>query len=142
MATKATTEILNVPPFRPALLSLGIEGTAPYVQARFSEKARQTMRDKQVAGSTARKGTKREARDFARDFEQAQHRSTQGWVGIPASAFRNAMIDACRRVGFQMTRAKMSIFIEADGFDVVDATPLVRLAAGDPEQVEHAVRNA
>ena len=41
-----------------------IVGTAPYVQHRFSEKAKKIMHDTQAAGSTAKKGQKREARDF------------------------------------------------------------------------------
>jgi hypothetical protein len=121
---------------------LRIIGTAPYMQARFAAKAMQAMRSKQAAGSTARKGTKREARDFDSDFVEAQHRSTDGWVGIPASAIRNASISACRLVGFKMTLAKLSIFVEPDGFDKVDGTPLVRLDAEEPEKTEMAVRNA
>lgn len=143
MATKAAmTEVISVKPLNLQRIDLEIEGAAPYVQARFSEKARLAMRTKQMAGSTAKKGAPKEARDFDRDFEQAQHKSTEGWVGIPAAAIRNACIDACRMVGFQMTRAKMSIFVEADGFDSLDGTPLIRLKGGDPEKVEHAVRNA
>lgn len=145
MATKATgtTEVVQIKPLNIRRLSVQIVGKSPYVQARFSEKARQQMREKQLAGSTARKGRAKEARDFDRDFEQAQHKSQEGWAGIPASAFRNATISACRMVGFQMTRAKMSIFVEADGFDALDGTPLVRLVApAPPERVEHAVRNS
>lgn len=56
------------------------------------------------------------------EFEAAIHYSSDGWIVIPAPAFRCAMIDACRLVG-----AKISVFIEADGFDADDGTPLVRL---------------
>jgi hypothetical protein len=52
------------------------------------------------------------------------------------------MISACRLVGFKMTLAKMSIFVEADGFDADDGTPLVKLIAGEPERMDAAVRNA
>jgi hypothetical protein len=41
-----------------------------------------------------------------------------------------------------MTRAKMSLFVAADGFDKLDGTPLVRITKGKPHYVEHAVRNA
>ena len=51
------------------------------------------------------------------------------------------MIDACRTAGLVMTRAKMSVFVLADGFDADDGTPLVRLIAGDPERTEMLVRN-
>lgn len=116
-------------------------GTAPYMQARFAQKAMLAMRAKHEAGSVARKGQKREARNFEADYEGAKHISTDGWCGIPASAFRSAAISACRLVGFKMTVAKLSLFIEADGFDKVDGTPLVRLH-GTPEKTEMPVRNA
>jgi hypothetical protein len=123
-------------------LELNIRGTAPYMQARFSEKAMAKMTDKMKAGSTAKKGTARDARDFDADYHGAMHLSEEGWHGIPASAFRAAAIDACRMAGFQMTRAKMSVFVQADGIDSVDGTPLVRIVQGEPERSEMAVRNA
>lgn len=122
-------------------IALRLTGAAPYMQARFSAKSMQAMRSKMAAGSTAKKGTKREARDFDADYEGAMHIAVEGWHGIPAAAFRNAAIDACRMVGYQMTRAKMSVFVQADGFDRIDGTPLVRLV-GEPERTEMAVRNA
>ena len=117
-----------------------IVGTAPYVQARFSEKAKNLMRAKMEAGSQAKKGTQREPRDFEADYKAAMHISVAGWPGIPASAFRKAMISACRLVGFKMTLAKLALFVDADGFDVVDGLPLIRIE-GTPEPVEMAVRN-
>ena len=118
-----------------------IRGIAPYVQNKFSQKAREQMRAMQEAGSTARKGSKREAKDFHAAYEQAIHRTAEGWAGIPAPAFRNAMISACRTVGFQMTRSKLGLFIEPDGFDADDGTPLVRITKGEPEYHEAFVRN-
>jgi hypothetical protein len=112
------------------------------MQARFSAKAMQAMKAKHEAGSTAKKGTKREPRDFDEDFRQAMHISTDGWIGVPAAAFRNACIDVCRMVGFKMTHARMSIFAEADGNDVVDGQPLIKLDAPEPEKTEMATRNA
>lgn len=97
---------------------------------------------KMAMGSQAKKGSKKEARDFDEDFRQAQHISSDGWVGIPASAFRNACIAACRMVGYKMTHARMSVFIEHDGIDAEDATPLVKLIAPKPEKNEMMTRNA
>ena len=119
-----------------------IKGTAPYVQARFSAKAMQAMKEKMLAGSTAKGKKVREARNFDDDFEQAKHVSEQGWVGIPASSFRQALISACRLVNFRMTLAKLSVFVAADGFDRIDGIPLIKLQAGEPERTEMAVRNA
>jgi hypothetical protein len=118
-----------------------IVGTAPLVQARFSAKAMQSMMSKMAAGSTAGKGKAKAARNFDDDFEQAKHISEDGWQGIPASAFRQAMISACRLVGFKMTLAKLSVFVEADGFDRVDGIPLIRFE-GNAERTDMAVRNA
>lgn len=118
-----------------------IVGTAPYMQARFSQKAMDQMLAKHVQGSRGAKGTKKQPRDLDADYHGAMHKTKEGWCGIPAGAFRNAMISACRLVGFKMTIGKLSVFIEADGYDVVDGTPLVRLT-GKPERTQMAARNA
>ena len=123
-------------------ITLKIRGTVPLVLNAFPEKARQMMRDKQEAGSTAKSKKTRESKDFDLCYEQAKHKSRDGWDGIPAAAFRKGMISACRLVNFKMTLAKLSVFTEADGYDVLDGTPLVRITKGDPHQVVHPVRNA
>lgn len=118
-----------------------IIGTAPYMQARFNKKAMDKMMEKQAAGSRGNKGTKKSARDFDADYHGAMHKTKDGWCGIPAGAFRNAMISACRLCGFKMTIGKLSVFVIADGLDQVDGTPLVKLI-GKPERCDMAVRNA
>lgn len=143
MATKAketaTPVAIKAPDIR--TVAFNIRGTAPYVQARFSGKAMQAMMSKMAAGSVARGKKVREARDFDDDYRQAMHVTAEGWHGIPASAFRQAMISACRLVGFKMTLAKLSVFVLADGFDQIDGIPLIKLN-GKPERVDMAVRNA
>lgn len=121
-------------------VSFTIRGIAPYVQLRFSQKARNAMREKMETGST-NKGKKKGARNFDEEFPQAMYKSTDGWHGIPAASFRNAMISACRVVNFKMTMAKLSVFVEADGFDADDGTPLVKIE-GIPVPYESCVRNA
>jgi len=139
MATERREVLISAPKMRTVLLR--IVGTSPYVQARFSQKAMLAMTDKMRAGSAAKKGKARAPRDFDDDYKQAQHVTAEGWRGIPASAFRNAMISACRLVGFKMTLGKLSVFVEADGFDAVDGVPLVKIE-GEPEKQEMHVRNA
>jgi len=138
MTTK-NTSIVTIKPANLNIAAFKIVGTAPLVQARFSEKAKQAMMDKMAAGSSAKKGKAREARNFDEDMRNAMHISEDGWQGIPAGAFRNAMISACRLVGFKMTLAKLSVFVLADGFDEVDGIPLVRFD-GTPERHEMAAR--
>ena len=145
MATKTktpdTVKSIVISPPDIKRVKFKIKGTAPYVQARFTAKAMQAMKDKMIAGPTAKGKRVRKPRDFADDFEQAKHVSTEGWLGIPAGACRQAMISACRLVGFKMTLAKLSIFVEADGFDKVDGIPLIKIKGKDPESMEMAVRN-
>ena len=144
MATKKTQEpeMIAIKPLNLQYVKLALEGTAPLMQARFSAKAMQAMMAKMAEGPTAKKGKKREARDFDEDMKNATHYSTEGWIGIPASAIRNACIDVCRVTGYKMNYAKMSIFVEADGLDSVDGAPLIKLDAGEPEQTAMAARIA
>lgn len=132
---------LVVKPLQEAILIFALRGTAPYMQLRFSQKAMDKMAATQQAGQQSRSKKAREARDFADDYAQAMHRMRDGRYGIPCAAFRNALISACRTVGFKMTIAKLSVFVEADGLDEVDGTPLVTLH-GEPEMTILPVRNA
>lgn len=117
-----------------------ITGVAPYVQCRFSEKAKQEMLAKQIAGSGQRaKGSARKGRVLDEEYEAAMQKSTDGWIGIPAAALRNAMISACRKTGVKMTIAKISVFVMPDGYDSVDGLPLVRIY-GEPRRTEMHVR--
>jgi hypothetical protein len=130
-----------IPPLQEITMPVRITGNAPYMQLRFSQKAMNKMMATQQAGQQARSKKTREARDFDDDYLQAMHRLEDDGYGIPAAAFRNSLISACRTIGFKMTLAKLSIFVEQDGLDKVDGTPLVRLY-GTPEKTILPVRNA
>jgi hypothetical protein len=123
-------------------IELTIKGTAPLVINKFSAKAKEMMMATQMAGSTAKSKKNREAKDFEDLFNGARHVSTEGWDGIHAASFRNAAISACRAAGFVMTKAKLAIFVEPDGFDADDFTPLVRITEGEPQMVVSPCRNA
>lgn len=103
-----------------------ITGTAPLMIHRFSKKAE--LMAKHEAGSRANAGKKdKPARDFEADYEAARYRDVEkGWDGFHAAAIRNALISACRIVGIKMTQMKLTVFIEADGYDE-DGTPLIRI---------------
>lgn len=131
--------MISAPRIKTAVFKL--TGKSPYMQARFSEKAMAKIKATQEAGSQSRGKKVRDARDFKADYEAAKHISTEGWIGIPAGAFRTAMIDVCRLVGFKMTQAKLSVFVDPDGFDKIDGTPLVKII-GEPEMHLGGVRNA
>ncbi len=110
------------------------------VQLKFSKKAEEQIKARQEAGGRAASKKTREARDFEADYKGAFHVSSDGWYGHPAAAFRNAMIDACRIVGFVMTRGKLAVFVEADGYEADSGTPLVRVN-GEPRMTVMPVRN-
>lgn len=137
--TKSSVVSISAPKIQTAHFTL--IGTSPLVQARFSAKAKQAMMAKMEAGSTSRGKKVREARDFDQDCKDAMHVGVDGRPGVPAGAFRNAMISACRLVGFKMTLAKLSVFVEADTFDAVDGVPLVHIN-GDWERLDMNTRNA
>lgn len=136
----ATPEVVRItrPRLREAVIN--IVGISPYVQHAFSEKQRKQMEETQRAGQQSRGRRVRAPKDFEAVYEAAKHVSEQGWLGIPAPAFRNAMISACRLIGFKMTHAKLSVFVEADGIDRNDGTPLVRIK-GEPSIHQATVRN-
>lgn len=131
--------VITAPKFETA--SITIVGVTPLVLHKFSQKVQSKIRETQEAGSQSRKGKTREARDFEANYEAARHISKAGWDGIPAAAFRNALISACRTVGFKMTIAKMSVFVVADGYDA-EGTGLVRITKGVPHMDVRPGRNA
>jgi hypothetical protein len=130
--------VISAPKFETVHIKL--RGLSPLVSLRFSKKAE--LIAKHEAGSTSRSKRVQKARQFEKEFQDAQHISKQGWVGVPASAFRSAAIDVCRMTGVKMNYAKMSIFVEADGFDADEGTPLVRIIEGTPKSIISHVRNA
>lgn len=140
-AAGAKPEVLAITPPNMAVVELGIVGETPLVLNRFGRKAMEMMRAAQEAGSAAKKGKKKEPKDFQRCYEEAKHVSEEGWLGFHAGGLRTALVDACRLVGFKMTHAKLSLFILADGYDKVDGTPLVRITKGEPRYFEAPVKN-
>jgi len=115
-----------------------IKGTAPYMQHRFWKKAE--MMAAHQAGQAGKNKKKKAPRDFDKDCRESMYETDDGKHGIPAPAFRQALISACRLVGFKMVLAKLSLFIESDAFDHRDGTPLVFIE-GKPAQSVMPVRN-
>lgn len=114
-------------------------GAAPLVIHRFSAKTKQQMKDKMETGKAASSKKNRDPKNTDDTFNEARYISKDGWDGIHAAAFRNAMIDACRLVGFKMTLAKCSVFIEADGWDAQEPQiPLVRIEGAPTKQEDMA----
>jgi hypothetical protein len=137
MRVKETSVVISAPKF--ATLEIILQGAAPLVVERFSKKAE--LMAKMAEGKSAGSKKIRDARDYDKEAEEARYRHKDGWEGMNAAAFRAGMISACRLVGFKMTLAKLSTFVEADGYDAKDGIPLVRVY-GDSETYTAHTRNA
>src|SRR5206468_3294855 len=66
---------ISAPNFR--VVAFSLVGTAPLVTHAFSQKAINIIRETQVAGQKAKKGRKREPKDFEAAYQASQHVSTE-----------------------------------------------------------------
>lgn len=139
-AAAPTTKKVEISAPKFEIVELPIRGTAPLVMNKFSNKAIQQIIATQEGGSQSLGKKKREPKDFEAAYRGAMHISREGWHGIPAGAFRNAAISACRTVGYKMTHAKLAFFVLADGYEADDGTPLVRIV-GEPKKHVGPARN-
>ena len=122
----AVSCIIKPPAFGTA--EFRIKGNAPLVIHRFSKKLKDQMRLKMETGKAASSKKEREAKDSDQTFNDARYISKEGWDGFHAGSVRNAMISACRLVGFKMTLAKLSVFVLQDGWDAAEPQiPLIRI---------------
>lgn len=129
--------VIKAPKFMTAVFE--IKGTAPLVIHRFSAKTKQEMKQKMETGKAAGNKKNREAKNTDDLYREAKYVSPQGWEGFHAAAVRNAMISACRLVGFKMTLAKLSLFVEADGWDKDEPQiPLIRIYGKSVKQEDMA----
>ena len=132
--------VIQPPQFETAEFSIHAAEGVPLVIHRFSAKTKLQMKDKMETGKPAASKRIREPKSTVDLYNEARYRSKQGWDGFHAASIRNAMISACRLVGFKMTLAKLSIFVVADGQDAEEPqVPLVRIY-GDPVQQEDMAR--
>jgi hypothetical protein len=121
------TVLIKPPNFQHA--EFRIKGAAPLVIHRFSAKTKNEMKNKMEAGKSASSRKNREARNTDDLYNEAKYTSKEGW----------AMISACRLVNFKMTLAKLSIFVEPDGWDAAEPQiPLIRIYGKSNKQEDMA----
>jgi len=137
MTSKSEAVIIKAPNF--GIATFKIRGIVPLVIHRFSAKTKDQMKQKMESGKPAGSRKNREAKQTDDLYEEARYRSPEGWDGFHAGAIRAAMISACRLVGFKMTLAKLSIFVEPDGYDKLEPQiPLVRIEGTAHKQEDMA----
>jgi len=103
-------------------------------------KVKAQMKEKMEIGKASGAKKNRDPKSTDDTFHEARYVSKAGWDGFHAGAIRNALISACRLVGFKMTLAKMSLFVVADGADKDEPQiPLIRII-GKPVKQEDMAR--
>jgi ribosomal protein S17 len=134
------SRVVTIKPPNFGLAEFTLIGIEPLVIHRFSAKTKNEMKLKMETGKAASSRKDRTAKLTDASYEEARYRSKDGWDGFHAGALRNAMISACRLVGFKMTLAKLSIFVEADGRDRDEPQiPLIKII-GTPVKQEDMAR--
>jgi hypothetical protein len=114
-------------------VTLPIIGLTPVIPHQWAEKAKRMMRDKQFGLPQQ----KREAKNFEEEAEAAMYRLPDGSPAMPATAFKGAMVSACRFFeGIPMTEGRLLIYVRGEG-----AEQLVRLT-GTEKIREDMPRNA
>jgi hypothetical protein len=150
MATKdSTTTLVDNPDEAPPTLinikrlgrvtySIPIIGVTPLITQRWSEKSRNQMLSKQQTKARAAK----EAKDPEANFEAARYRLVDGADGMPATAFKAAIVHAARLFsGVTQVSLKQMLLVLPDGIDS-RGDQLVRLEYDTVTMREDTPRNA
>ena len=117
MSTSKKVEVME---FAIREVQIPISGVSPLIVHKWSEKVKREMADKQAGKA---KNKKHEIRVPEEDFEQAKHKSSEGWDGFPAAGFKAALIRGAKMIGMVMKDTQTSFFIKAD----CEETQLVRI---------------
>lgn len=101
--------IITLKPINTKKVKVTIVGTSILVQHKFSEKALKQIRDAEAG----RKTKDREARNPAKDAEEALHKTADGRYGIPAVAIKACIVNSAHKdYGIEKTLVRKSLFIE------------------------------
>jgi hypothetical protein len=114
---KKSVEVLD---FNIREVVIPITGISPLIVHAWSVKAMREIADKQGKKAQNKKHDIRIPED---DYEQAKHKSPQGWEGFPAAGFKAAMIRGAKIIGLVMKDTQTAFFIKADD----EETQLVRI---------------
>lgn len=142
--TKKKEQTVAIAPLNRQRATFKIRGVAQLVQHRFSDDVVRQIMDTQEKGD-AQRGKKRRdkpGRDYERELNDSTHWAEgKGKVcGHPAKAFRDAMIDACRAIGYKMTVASQAILTVVPDVFSKSGEPLVKIN-GKPEPLVSSCRN-
>lgn len=111
---------VTVQEFKIKEVAIPIKGISPLVVHAWSEKSKRMISDKQAGKA---KNAKHDIRIPEEDYEQAKHKSVEGWEGFPAAGFKAAMIRGAKMIGLVMKDTQTAFFVKAD----CPETQLVRI---------------
>ena len=113
----ATTGRIQLQRIERQIVTVPIVGVTPLIQHKFSEKAKNMMREKQMGGTVR---AKKEAKNPEEEALQATYWIEEGkTAGIPAVAFKAAIVRACKAFdGLAMTDARTLFYVH--GVPVAD----------------------
>ncbi len=141
-----------VEPLNTGKVTFKLEGTSPLVMHNFSEKSRKQMLDSQTGVKRASKKPPRcPVEEFLQSFYWVEGSAPKpdgndegiptfskktvdaaikkGVFGMPATAFKNAMISACRNIDLKMTAMRQALFVRGAAYPewaIIDGTPSMR----------------
>lgn len=121
----AAAEAVTLRPLAQRVLDVVVVGDSRLVTHRFSEKAKHMMLDKQTrkAASIGKKAP----RNPNEEYQGAMYLTADGLPGVPAVAFKAAMVAACRlHEGLPMTVARIAIHVLGDVLPVFGDAPQMR----------------
>lgn len=134
-ATKRSTNgaqqptTIELPPLDIRTVQLTVVGDSPLIMNKWSEKAKQAMRDAQTKQARAQ----REAKDPHQCYLDSIHRCADGRPGMPGVCFKAAAVRSAKGMpGMSMTDARQWFHV------VEDMVPV----EGDHQMREDMVRNA
>lgn len=128
MATKKTTEKIDLPALNIQAFELTLVGDSPLICHAWSHKAKQQMLEKQMKKAATAKA----AKDPEQDYLDSLYPHPEGGYGFPAVAFKSAAVSACRALDKTIT------MVQARGaFHIIGE--LVKID-GEPRPREDMVR--
>lgn len=123
-AKKSTAKTaIVVPELEIAEVPLVLIGESSLIVNRFSEKAKEMMRQAQQGAARMKKPPK----DPEADFKGSLYINDKGEYYFPCIAFKAAVISACRQVeGVSMTAAKQLLHIKGEEALIMGSEPTIR----------------
>jgi len=107
---------IELKPIKKATITFWIKGTAPMIQHAWGEKGLTMMR----MTTAERRKVKKVARDPEAEAQSAIYRTEGGEYGIPAMAFKSAVISAAHKdIGIEKTLIRKSLFVLCDDKNMV-----------------------